>query len=78
MVKSENTTSVDMIVVMPESIFQDKDFLNYRYFYKRSYYLACLAAGIQDATHDEFDLNFGYMNGNNLHPILIAKLKASE
>jgi U3 small nucleolar RNA-associated protein 22 len=77
MIKSDDILSVDMIVKMPASIFQEKDFLNYRYFYKRAYYLACLTAGLQSTNHDEFALNFAYMNGNSLHPILVARLNSS-
>ncbi|KAH7369894.1 pre-rRNA processing protein-like protein Utp22 [Rhexocercosporidium sp. MPI-PUGE-AT-0058] len=72
MVKSDGVLSVDMVVVMPVSIFQEKDYLNYRYFYKRAYYLACIAAGLQDSTQ-EISLSFEYLNGNTLHPILVAK-----
>ncbi|PQE32444.1 pre-rRNA processing utp22 protein [Rutstroemia sp. NJR-2017a WRK4] len=77
MVKSEKSLCVDMIVTMPASIFQEKDYLNYRYFYKRAYYLACLAAGLQTAMAD-FILEYDYLNGNSLHPILIAKRKSKE
>lgn len=78
MIKSEDMLSVDMVVVMPQSIFQDKDFLNYRYFYKRAYYLACIVAGIQEGIKEEFELVFEYLNGNSLHPILVAKPKLSK
>ena len=77
MIKSDDALSVDMLVIMPESLFQEKDFLNYRYFYKRAYYLACIAAGLKDAASKEFDLNYAYLNGNTLHPILVVKTKAS-
>ena len=78
MVRSEHALSVDMVVKMPEAIFQEKDFLNYRYFYKRAYYLACIAAGLQEATHDQFTLNFEYLNGNSLHPVLVATPRPSK
>lgn len=78
MVKTESVSAVDMVVVMPASIFQEKDFLNYRYFYKRSYYLACIAAGIQDSASDEFSITFQYHNGNSLHPTLVIRPKAGK
>ena len=77
MIKSDDVLSVDMIVTMPASIFQEKDFLNYRYFYKRAYYLACVAEGLQNTNQNEFTLKFAYLNGNNLHPILVARLNSS-
>lgn len=73
MVKSDGVLSVDMVVVMPASIFQEKDYLNYRYFYKRAYYLACVAAGLHDSTQKEMSLSFEYLNGNTLQPILVAR-----
>ena len=78
MVRSDHGLSVDMMVMLPESIFQEKDFLNYRYFYKRAYYLACIAAGVQESTQDHFTLNFEYLNENNLHPVLVVKPRSSE
>lgn len=78
MVKSENTLSVDMVVVMPSSIFQEKDYLNYRYFYKRAYYLACIVAGLQDAVQDEFQLKYEYLHGNSLLPFLSLRPKAGK
>ncbi len=73
MVKSDSTLSIDMIVVMPSSIFQEKDFLNYRYFYKRAYYLACITAGRNDTGKEGFVFNFEYLHGNDLHPILVSR-----
>ena len=78
MFKSDNRLSVDMVVQMPSFIFQEKDYLNYRYFYKRSYYLACIAAGLEDPIHDEFALQFDYLNENSLHPILVVKPKPGQ
>jgi U3 small nucleolar RNA-associated protein 22 len=73
MVKGDHTLAVDMVVTLPTTILQDKDYLNYRYFYKRAYYLACLAAGLQDRSVDEFEFCFEYLGGNSLQPILVAK-----
>lgn len=64
---------VDVVVTMPSEMFQDKDYLNYRYFYKRSYYLACLAAGIKEKEHCPCTLSFDCLHGNSLLPILIAE-----
>jgi U3 small nucleolar RNA-associated protein 22 len=78
MVRSDKALVVDMVVKMPESIFQEKDFLNYRYFYKRAYYLACIAAGLQDAIQDQFTLSFEYLNGNSLHPVLVTNPRPNK
>ncbi|KAI9643426.1 U3 snoRNP protein [Ciborinia camelliae] len=76
MVKSEKLLCVDMIVNMPKSIFQEKDYLNYRYFYKRAYYLATITAGLQTSMSD-LSLEYEFLNGNSLHPILVARWKSS-
>ncbi|KAM0126161.1 hypothetical protein ACHAP3_009398 [Botrytis cinerea] len=76
MVKSERPLCVDMIVNMPKSLFQEKDYLNYRYFYKRAYYLATIAAGLHTSMPD-LTLEYDFLNGNSLHPILVATWKAS-
>jgi len=58
---------------MPKILFQDKDYLNHRYFYKRAYYLACLAAGIKASEEHKFVLSFDCLNGNQLQPILVVR-----
>jgi len=73
MVKGDHTLAVDMVVTLPTIILQEKDYLNYRYFYKRAYYLACLAAGLQDRSIDEFEFCFEHLGGNSLQPILVVK-----
>lgn len=73
MTKGDGYFSVDMVVTMPASILEEKDYLNHRYFYKRAYYLACIAAGIQEDKTEAFDLSFENMHGNDLHPVLIVR-----
>ncbi|KAF2751624.1 Nrap protein [Sporormia fimetaria CBS 119925] len=70
--RTEDVCSVDMVVVMPKSIFQEKDYLNYRYLYKRAYYLACVAAGLKNSSGSKFKLSFDCLNGSSLQPILIV------
>lgn len=71
--KSRDGWSVDVAVEMPEELFQEKDHMNYRYFYKRAYYLSVLAAAIQDkksgmsSTRTEFST----LHGDQRKPILI-------
>ncbi len=71
--KNRHGWSVDVAVEMPEELFQEKDHMNYRYFYKRAYYLSVLAAAIQDkksgmsSTRTEFST----LNGDQRKPILI-------
>ncbi|KAI8965546.1 Nrap protein [Daldinia sp. FL1419] len=76
-IKSQPDLAVDMIVVMPSSIFQEKDYLNMRYFYKRAYYLAYITASLREALGSTIEFAFDHMHGNMLLPILIARPKNS-
>ncbi|KAF1923557.1 pre-rRNA processing protein Utp22 [Didymella exigua CBS 183.55] len=71
--KSDDGIAIDLVVTMPKALFQDKDYLNHRYFYKRAYYLACLAAGIARAKKHKFALSFENWHGNQLQPILVVR-----
>ena len=71
--RSDQDLTIDLVVTMPNLLFQEKDYLNHRYFYKRAYYLACLAAGIKLAKDHKFKLSFDCMNGNQLQPVLIVR-----
>jgi len=62
--------SIDMMVEMPESLFQDKDYSDHRYFYRRAHYLACLGAGLRNGHASDYDLQFDCFNGNPLHTYL--------
>lgn len=73
MTKTYHLSAVDMVVTMPASIFREKDFLNYSYFYKKAFYLACLAAGLQRSAGQEFECRFSHLGGNRLQPILLVK-----
>jgi U3 small nucleolar RNA-associated protein 22 len=59
-------------------MFQEKDYLNYRYFYKRAYYLACLAAGLRANKEHDYQLSFEYLHGNHLLPVLRFEPKADR
>ena len=61
-----------------QGILQEKDYLNYRYFYKRAYYIAHIATGIKDAGAQDFQLSFENLNGNQLQPILVVKQAGGE
>ncbi|KAJ4365624.1 U3 snoRNP protein [Neocucurbitaria cava] len=71
--RAEDDLSIDLVVTMPKTLFQEKDYLNHRYFYKRAYYLACLAAGIKASKEHKFELSFDCLNGNQLQPILVVR-----
>lgn len=72
MIKSQSSFAIDMIVAMPATLFSEKDYRDYRYFYKRAFFLAY----ITDALRKKFsDLDYVYtnLNGNVLLPVLTAR-----
>ncbi|KAE9397307.1 Nrap protein [Gymnopus androsaceus JB14] len=44
MAKGKCSYSVDIAVEMPDSLFQEKDYLNSRFLHKKAFYLACIAS----------------------------------
>lgn len=68
--KCPETTGIDLYVEMPSSLFEAKDYLNYRYFHKRAFYLAAVGAII--AAHSKLDLSprYQYIHSDPLRPIL--------
>lgn len=52
-------------------IFQDKDYLDYRYFHKRAYYLAYIAGGLNKAFAKRLSVRFSLQNDNHLQPIIV-------
>jgi U3 small nucleolar RNA-associated protein 22 len=70
--RSTNGVEVDMIVTMPDGLFEEKDFLNYRYFYKRAYYLAYIANAIKAAHKQNYQLRFTLFRDDKLKPILVV------
>ncbi|KAI7853746.1 Nrap protein [Circinella umbellata] len=70
--KLKRAFNVDVAVQMPSSIFQEKDYTNNRYFYKRACYLATLAHAIQKSKKN-FNIEFSTFNGDAHRPILIVK-----
>ncbi|KAL1899206.1 U3 snoRNP protein [Sporothrix stenoceras] len=74
MIRSQRDFAVDMIVEMPKTLFQDKDYLNLRYFYKRAYYLAHIAKAVAKSaalSKSLTDVSFAYLGDNPLLPILV-------
>ncbi|KAI1634208.1 nrap protein [Biscogniauxia mediterranea] len=75
MTRSQSHFTVDMIAVMPATLFQEKDYLNFRYFQRRAYYLAYIAAGLRKSFAPTLDFTFDLLNGNPLLPVLVARPK---
>ncbi|ORX82553.1 Nrap protein, partial [Anaeromyces robustus] len=70
--KTPIINNIDLAVEMPKEIFQEKDHMNYRYFYKRAYYLANIAANIQDHKKDfKVKMEFDLFQDDQRQPILV-------
>ncbi|KAN0082128.1 Nrap protein [Elaphomyces granulatus] len=69
-IRTPEPSTVDVVVTMPGHLFQQKDYMNYRYFYKRAYYVACVAAGIQEDKGLDLMVNFHLQDGDGLRPII--------
>ncbi|KAK5099511.1 U3 snoRNP protein [Exophiala xenobiotica] len=61
-------TSSGMVIVpeMPASMFQDKDYLNFRALHKRAFYLACIASALRKELQDNFSIRYASADGNEL------------
>ncbi|KAL9098387.1 MAG: hypothetical protein Q9163_005946 [Psora crenata] len=71
-IQVERKLIVDLAVTMPRDIFREKDYLNYKYFHKRAYYLACIAAGVGADPTCHFLLKYSYQNDSPLQPAIIV------
>ncbi|KAL7790332.1 Nrap protein [Trichoderma ceciliae] len=78
MIKTQSEFSIDMVVQMPTAMFQEKDYTNMRYFYRRAYYIAYIAAHVRNELAQHMDLSFENLNENPLLPIVVLRPKASS
>ncbi|KAF5022442.1 hypothetical protein F66182_5527 [Fusarium sp. NRRL 66182] len=78
MIKSQAQFGIDMVVQMPKTMFQEKDFTSMRYFYRRAYYIAYIAAHVKTELAHTMDLSFEYLNENPLLPVLALRPKPDE
>lgn len=69
--------TVDLVVVIPQECFQEKDFMNHRYLRKRALYLAVIAKRLHEI-HGLRDLQYTYHHGNALKPSLIVNYPSGE
>ncbi|EGX96603.1 pre-rRNA processing protein Utp22 [Cordyceps militaris CM01] len=78
MAKSQERLGIDMVVQMPKTLFQDKDYLDMRYFYRRAYYIAYIASRIKINLGDEIDIHYELLHENPLLPILVLRLPQQD
>nr|KMM64365.1 hypothetical protein CPAG_00717 [Coccidioides posadasii RMSCC 3488] len=73
-VKGLGHPTVDLAVTIPKRLLQKKDYYNYRYIYKRAYYISCIAAGIKISNEPGFHLSYAYQDDDKLRPIILIEL----
>lgn len=76
-------SAIDVLLTMPEQLFEKKDFLNFRCLHKRSVYLAYfthhLSILFKRRKMDEFlQLEYSYFNNDTLLPILKLSCKPQD
>lgn len=72
--KTTECRPVDLAVTMPSSIFQEKDYVNNRFFHKRAFYIACIAAGLQQSADAlKMQIKFGFQDGDSLRPLILLE-----
>lgn len=80
-IKRPDGNSIDLTLQMPASLLQDKDYLNYRYFHKRSFYLAYLVSQLQQASASQslpFTFGYKYLNDDPLKPVIRVSSAAGK
>ncbi|OMJ17155.1 Nucleolar protein 6 [Smittium culicis] len=66
--------NVDIAIQMPTDLFTEKDYLNYRYFYKRSYYIGCLLSALNDNEEltSTLEFDYDYLRGDERLPVIVC------
>ncbi|KAG6040246.1 hypothetical protein E4U41_001121 [Claviceps citrina] len=78
MTKSQSGVGIDMVAQMPTSLFQDKDYLDMRYFYRRAYFISYIAAHVCKSIGDMVEAGFEFLNENPLLPVLVLRPLANR
>ncbi|KAK4068429.1 uncharacterized protein Triagg1_7368 [Trichoderma aggressivum f. europaeum] len=78
MIKTQSEFGIDMVIQMPATLFQEKDYTNMRYFYRRAYYISYIAARVRKGFAEDMELSFENLNENPLLPIVVLRPKASS
>ncbi|KAJ1950059.1 U3 snoRNP protein [Linderina macrospora] len=74
--KTHQGFNVDMVVQMPSELLQERDHLNFRYVYKRAYYVAMLMIGIkQSALGELFEITLGRLRDDVRLPVVELRAK---
>ncbi|KAJ3367232.1 hypothetical protein GGF31_007650 [Allomyces arbusculus] len=78
LIKRRDGYNLDLAVQMPSNLFQPKDHTNYRYFYKRAFYLAHVASLLQPILKGKESLSFAYDHHDVRKPVLHVAFPAGK
>ncbi|KAJ2782247.1 U3 snoRNP protein [Coemansia javaensis] len=77
-VRTRGGFNVDVVAQMPGRLLQERDHLNYRYFYKRAFYVAMVRVGLQrSAVGEAFDVGFELLRGDTRLPAVVLRPRAA-
>ncbi|KAJ2799153.1 U3 snoRNP protein [Coemansia guatemalensis] len=75
-VRTQSGFNVDVMVQMPSHLFQERDHLNFRYFYKRAFYLAMVRIQLhRSPLNEEFDISFDLLRNDTRLPVVVMQPK---
>ncbi|KKY21591.1 putative pre-rrna processing protein utp22 [Phaeomoniella chlamydospora] len=69
--KVNGANLIDLAITLPSQAFQEKDYLNHRYFHKRAYFVAQFAAAIKHVAKDQFEVAFTLQDDVELQTCII-------
>ena len=69
--------SIDLAIELPTRLFSPGDYPGLRYFQKRAFFIACIAAGLRKRKFNS-TLRYGYLCGNKLQPTLLIGPRYNE
>ncbi|TPX47959.1 hypothetical protein SeMB42_g03163 [Synchytrium endobioticum] len=72
--KGKTLQSVDLAIQIPDEILTDRDHINYRYLYKRAFYLAVIAAELQKVK-DDWSIQLKFCHSfDSRKPVLVISI----
>ncbi|KAJ3353676.1 hypothetical protein GGF32_002907 [Allomyces javanicus] len=78
LIKRRDGYNLDLAVQMPSNLFQPKDHTNYRYFYKRAFYLAHVASLLAPILKGKESISFAYDHHDVRKPVLHVAFPAGK
>ena len=74
----KGSLEINLVLEMPRSLLQEKDYLNLRAFHKRAFYLACVAAALRKDADDDFEVKYALLDDLELLPALRVTPKSQS